>query len=146
VADTIHEQIAAKVATAIHAVDGATCIRRTRRKISQPIVNGLVILFQDDPQPDAECPHGWQQWDAPFTAQAFVVLDDTDTTPVDTELNNLRGKIEAAVMADPQWATLALETAVLAPVTSEADEAYDLVQVNFRIKFRHLILDPFSQT
>jgi len=143
-ADTIHEQIAQALYTTLDAIDGCTCLRRTRRKLRQPLTNGLIVLFQDDPQVQ-EAPFGWKQWRAPFAVQAFAVLDDTCTTPVDTELNNLRGKIEAAAMAAPQWGGLALDTEIGPPVTPEPAEAYDLIQVAVNIDFRHLVANPFSQ-
>lgn len=140
------EQIAQSIRTAVDAIAWASCVRPTRLGGYTP-VDGLVVLEQDDPDPDDEgAPHAHKQWRQTFALSLFVVPSDTSTDPVDTTINTRRADIEKALRENAQWSGLAIDTRILAPQGFQADDgSFEGVAVMAEVTYRHLEDDPYTQ-
>ena len=76
----------------------------------------------------------------------FVVPSDSSTDAVDTTKNLFQSDVEKALMADPQWGGLAMDSIVLDFNQFEAENGeFEGVVVIYRVHYRTLENNPYSQ-
>ena len=151
----IIEQIAQLLVTALEAIDSEGI---TPVEVHRP--DGLlgdlsprhqtIAMFQDDPT--------WEQGLSspgnppavavrqPFEILWFCIPAQTSTTPVDRLMNTAVAEIVKAVMADPQWSTLALLTDPPSwKFYRPPDQGWEAASVRLDVVYRTAENDPYTQ-
>jgi len=149
VSEPILEQIAqyikGKLDELVDAGEASEVSRPLRAGVPTSPRDKSLVLIQLDPTED-ESPMGRKSWVQPFEIEAFVVPDDSSTTPADTLINRLRSQIEKKVRENPNCGGLATDLRVLAPeLFTLVDGGIDGVTVNFTVFYRTLEDDPYTQ-
>jgi len=156
VAVPIVEQIAQAILAALDVLKAAGTLSDAKRPLRTGIpVNPkdkLAVLYQDDPEEDAEQgsegrgPVDRQSWIQPFMIDCYVRPSDTSTTAVDTTINMLRADVEKAMRLTPTWGGLAIDTRIRAPEGFlTGDESAEGVRVNIDVLYRTDEDDPYVQ-
>ena len=140
----------AKLETLVTSGVAAAVYRPQRGGRTPPKAHKQIILVQETPT-QQKAPHGFTQWAQPFRADLLVIPDDTDTTAVDSTVNEFRAKVEKALLTDPQFATTAfagavIDTAIKDAIPFDPSEKLDGVSVVFEVAYRHRRADPYSWT
>jgi hypothetical protein len=127
-ATPIVEQVALAIVAAIEAIDGDApwnvtvnrVLRTTRQSLTDgaelaSLSHGDVLLVQgprvrSDDSADGNPPAS--AWHQTWSLAVAVILSDSDETPVDSVSASFAADIERALMTDPQWNGLAMDTAI----------------------------------
>ena len=105
-----------------------------------------IYLYQDSPSEDT-APTNFKQWLQPFVIDSFVVPSDASTTPVDTEINELRARVEMKLREDPTFGLpgLVIETEIQEPVMfAHVSGAYAGIRVTAVVTYRTKEDDPYA--
>nr|WP_294565007.1 hypothetical protein [uncultured Rhodopila sp.] len=112
--EAIAVAVAAKLATikvaAGYAVDVASVVRPTRTGVAYTPTDHGICLLQGEPRPVETVPGNPPaiEWELPI--QLDLTIQTDATVPADTTINVFAAAVNAAMMADPQWGALALNT------------------------------------
>ena len=140
----IIEQIAAKLAEVIGAVEGVTALRPRRVFFMDEVTaDRTAVITQESPEKLDGTLHT-QEWRQPFGVVLIVTDSDTATDPIDTRLNALRSDIEKAVLADVSLDGLAIDTTVEPPQYFSATDLTG-VELRFNVHYRTAYNDPYIQ-
>ena len=109
-----------------------------------------LYLYQATADEDDEAPSGgFLQWFQPFLIACVVVPSDDATSPVDTEVNELRSRVERQCRVDPTWGLpgCAIETTIETPTAfREEAGAFSGVIVVAVVTYRTREDDPYAYT
>lgn len=114
--------------------------------------DGLVLLTQDDPEPNAELsPDGsvWRTaWDQPFDITLFVIPSEKSEVPLDTLKNVFGASVSKALATHetwPTWGNLAIDSRIDAPVSFDSEDG-SITGINVRliVTYRTPYNDPFT--
>ena len=75
---------------------------------------------------------------------AYVIASDSETAALYTRLNEVRGDLEKALMADPTRGGYAIDTVIRAPERFQFDAAVTGIVVACEVLYRTRIDDPFT--
>jgi len=107
--------------------------------------HGLLTIEQGEKTPADEAACGSEEWVQPFTLIYWLKPGDASEAPIDGLANMFGADVEKAVKADPQWASLAIDSWVSAgEAVQTADAAFDGLALTFNVLFRHALGDPYS--
>lgn len=147
-ASCIQELIVAWIKTKLTEV----CASGVLVAVERPVRGGipsrprhrLAVLHQDDPQPD-EATHGAAYWIMPLAVDLYLRPADGSTTPVDTDLNDLRAFVEKKLTEDITCGGYAHTLTIKAPEGFIEGEGFEGVRVNLDVQFGTLENDPFTK-
>ena len=119
------------------------------------LVNGVVIVHQDDPdvsELDADKgAAGLKAWIQPYALECFVIQDDLtpgDTgTPIDTLINRVKADIEKKLMEDHTRGGNAIETRLDGSMkfVDEGNATITGIVVFVSVQYRVKLTDPYSE-
>jgi len=149
---TVLEQIAAKLATRLAAVDGATIVRPKQLGKLDGVENKTIWIVQGDAYKNEElsCEGNplLQAWDQEFQLELFIRESDADTQPVDKRINDLLGKVITALTAPERWHSwddLAVNTTIDSMLTfSQVNGVFSGVEITLTVTYRHRENDPYT--
>jgi len=153
----IIEQIAQAIVTTLEAVTEANGWRVTVAEVRRPtrtgvgftLVNRGVNLVQADAarQMELDCPGNpaGVAWRQSFAADCVIRVSESASEPLDQTLNLFAAEIEAAVMADPTWGGLAIDTELTDRLYPPGEKGIEGVTVMFDVLYRVAEDDPFAQ-
>lgn len=153
-ATAIRESIALAIATQLATITVANgyevtvvdVVRPTRMSDFSPR-NLRLLLLQGQRQRDQEIDYqgnppaiGWRQR---FEVVAFVLLSDSSATAFEATLNQVISDIEKAVMADPTWGGLAVNTTLEGEDPIDLDGPASGSIVSFTVQYRVSETSPY---
>lgn len=151
------EQIAQAIVAVLEDVTEANGRRITVAEVRRPtrtgvgftLVNHGVNLVQADAVrvPELDCPGNPAgiAWRQSFAADCVVRVSEAESDPLDQTLNLFAAEIEAAVMADPTWGGLAIDTELTDRLFPPGEKGIEGVTVIFDVTYRVAEGDPFAQ-
>ena len=153
----IVERIAQAIVAALEAVTADNGCRVTVTEVRRPtrtgfgftLVNRGVNLVQTDAarQTELDCPGNPAgiAWRQTFAIDCVVRVGESASEPLDQTLNLFAAEIEAAVMADPTWGGLAIDTELTDRLYPPGEKGIEGVTVMFDVLYRVAEDDPFAQ-
>lgn len=145
IAQDIQDVVADVTAANGYTVTVSGCLRPTRND-QVKIENYLVLLGQDDEEQDPDGPMGFDQRVQRFTLDLFVTdVSEDATEPIDTVLNEFRGQVLRAVLANRQWHGLAVDTVHESTEPfATADGGAEGLRMTLAVTYRHTEGDPYA--
>jgi len=141
---SIIEQIAEAVREAVNSVEGVTALRPRRAWFLDEItaIDQTVVIEQDTPERLESTLHT-VDWDQPFNLLLLASDSDAATAPIDTRLNELRSRIERALLTDETLGGLAIGLRMEGPTYYSTQ---DLTGVLLRVvvHYRTAYADPYQ--
>ena len=105
----------------------------------------LVIVSQGSPERVDDPAVEHEEWWQPYDLDCFVMSSENDEGPIDYRINEVRSRIEKALMADPYRDGLAIQTEILDPdLWDEVNGAASGITVRCRVHYRTLDSDPYE--
>ena len=156
-ADPIIEQIAQAIRTQLltisvdngYETDVTDVVRPTRIGRFVDPKHLQIAMIQEDPEPydDLSYPGNppGRAWQQRYLLDCIVLSSDRETTPIAETINKFSADVIKALFADPQWATLALDTIVEAPRMLAEPGGPDGITIPLVIRYRVLENDPYTQ-
>lgn len=150
--DTVIEQIGKKIATRLASVPSATIVRPKQIGKLDNIVDKTVWIVQGDAFKNEELSEEGnpllQAWDQEIFLELFIRESDSDTTPVDTRINDLMGKVMTALTTPTawhRWDNLAINTTIDAMTGfNQVNGVFSGVEIALTVKYRHRETDPYT--
>ncbi|HET6441932.1 MAG TPA: hypothetical protein VFH53_06095, partial [Phycisphaerae bacterium] len=154
---TVVERIARALKAALEAVTVANGYTLSVVEVTRPRLSGLgvtpkdlaVSLIQADRQRAAEHdvtgnPPGLG-WRLTFRVDLLRRVSEDDETPIDAVLNEFEGQVVKALMADPQWGGLAINTELGDVDYPGPGEAVEGAGLNVLVDCRVAENDPYTR-
>jgi len=147
----ILERIAQAIAMQVATVTEDNGYNTTINDVVRPTRTGpitpadrLAVLVQEPPTIEP-APAGYAGWVVPFELDLYVVASDADTGAIETDITTVCSDVAAAIMADPTWGGLALDTDLDEPVIYPSGKS-SIAGATLRllVSFRTLRNDPYS--
>ena len=153
---TIVEQIARAIQTALEAVTIANGYTVNVAEVVRPRRSGMgytpkdlgIVLLQGPRERASEYDAirpptiGWRQT---FGLDLLRRINEDDTTPIDTGLNEFEGQAVKALMADPTWGGLAVKTEMGEPDYPAPGESVEGLTLTVMVDYRVAEADPYTQ-
>lgn len=146
----IIEQIADAVLTrmkGVKAVAGYNVTLKAERKTKSGHVTKDMLAIVEQGGADAveDEAQGWIGFTETFNVWIYSVDSERSDTPIDRRLNIAAADVEKAVMSDPQWSNLAINTTLAgrAPVDDIKGQFAGIV-ITFAVYYRTLENDPYT--
>jgi len=147
--DPVIEVIAKQIKTRLESVQVANGYQTTVADVQRPTrINAVAplpnrVVFAQDDASDVEDLDGQgrppsRAFAHGFIVGMFIMPAQTSTDPIETAINRACADLCNAVMADPQWTGLAIDTRVTNPGTWEihGNGDYALAEIGFAVTYR----------
>jgi len=149
---TVLEQIGVKIAARLANVAGAKVIRPLQIGKLPTIEDKTILLVQGDAFKNVELSHEGnpmvQAWDQEFAIDLFIREAESDTQPVDTRINDLLGKVIAAITQPTDWEhwdNLATLTNFESMVPfALVNGVFSGTELTITVTYRHRENDPYT--
>ena len=146
-ANSIRENILAKVKTAMETLTGVGTVQRMRvSPLDNEVAFPAVFIFEDREEISTQAPSdmGKVYKDLFITLQCWEIDDGSDMS---VQLNELMKNVETKAMSNPDWDSLAIDTIPMETrnfidLNSVKGEGYLGFEFDMRIRYRHTFYDP----
>jgi hypothetical protein len=109
-----------------------------------PAKHLTVIIFQGDEE-KLEGAFSRLEWNQIFELWAIVINDDTATTAIDTQINQVKADIQKKLMADPTRGGYAIDTILLPSERIGDGESTTGINVRIAVHYRVQETDPYNK-
>lgn len=131
----------------VKATAGYNVTLRAERKTKRGHVpkDMLAIVEQGGADVVEDEAEGWAGFTETFNVWIYSVDSERSDTPIDRRLNIAAADVEKAVMSDPQWSNLAINTTLSGrdPIDEVKGDFAGIV-VRFAVYYRTLENDPYN--
>tara|TARA_Y100000034_G_C6776167_1_gene346583 strand:+ start:441 stop:893 length:453 start_codon:yes stop_codon:yes gene_type:complete len=146
-ANSIRENILAKVKTQLETITDIGTVQRTRVKpIGNDVAFPAIFIYEDKEDININSPasQGKVVKNLGLTLQVWQIDDGSGLS---TQLNSIIKDVEKAFMNDPQWDNLAMQTIPIGTrnfieFNSARGEGYLGFEFDVEIQYRHTFYDP----